>query len=52
MNALLFRILALLPGGVLPVLALSALPVGLLSWSALRLFAGVEPLPPDPTIRA
>ncbi len=44
-NAVLLWVLAILPAGVMPVLVCAAVPVGILSWSARRLFAGVEPQP-------
>ena len=50
MNAALLRILALLPFGAAVLFA--ALPLGLLWWSALRLFDDVEPPHAEVTIRA
>jgi hypothetical protein len=52
MNAALLRVLAVLPGGVAPVLLVAVLPLGILYWSALRLFDGVETQSVDPTVRA
>jgi len=51
-NALLLRLSAVLPAG-LPVAAVAAaIPVALLTWSAARLFRGVELSPPATAARA
>ena len=50
-NALLLRVSAVLPAGLTAVALAAALPIALLSWTAARLFRGVE-LPPPGAARA
>ena len=52
MKAALLRALGMLPGGVIALLLAAVVAIGLLSWSALRLFNGMEPQRVDPTVRA
>ena len=51
-NALLLRISALLPAALPAVALAAAIPVALLTWSAARLFRGVELSPPATAARA
>jgi len=50
-NAALLQVLAILPAGVVPVVIAALLPLGILWWSARRLFDGIEPQPIDTTVR-
>ena len=51
-NALLLRVSAVLPAGLTAVALAAALPVALLSWTAARLFRGVELPPPAAAARS